>query len=196
MSDCLEALLAELRKLPGVGAKTANRLAGHLLRSGKEEAGQLARAIDAAVEALRPCSRCFDLASSDPCPLCLDAGRKDDLLCVVEDPWALRRIEATGSYRGRYHVLHGALSPIKGIGPDDLRVDALVRRVHDEAVAEVIVATSPTSDGEATASYIADRLQGDRVKVTRIAYGLPVGADLEAVDDVTIEKALKGRSVI
>lgn len=190
--SALDALIAELRRLPGVGAKSAQRYAQHIMRAPREEGLRLARAIETALDRVRPCSVCHDLADIDPCPICRDPARSAREICVVEDPWSVRRIERTGAFRGRYHVLHGALSPMRGIGPDELPIPSLLRRVASGEIVEVILATSPTADGEATASQIADALKG-RVKVTRIAYGLPVGSDLEAVDEVTIARALDGR---
>lgn len=189
----LDSLIVELRRLPGVGARSAQRLAQHLMRGTREEGLRLARAIEEALAQVRPCSLCHDLGEADPCAICSDHARAEGGLCVVEDPWALRRIEKAGTFRGRYHVLHGALNPLKGVGPDELRLPELVARVKDGAVGEVILATSPTSEGEATAALVARALGGLPVRVTRLAYGLPVGSDLEAVDEVTIGKAIEGR---
>ena len=189
----LEVLVAELKRLPGVGVKSAQRFANHLLRVPRDEGMRLSSAIRDALEKIRPCSRCHDLTDTDPCRVCSDPGRQTGVICVVEDPWSARHIEKSGAFRGTYHVLHGALAPIKGIGPSELRIESLIRRVREEETSEVILATSPTTDGEATAGYIATELADLPTQVTRIAYGLPVGSDLEAVDEVTISRALDGR---
>jgi recombination protein RecR len=175
-AKALDRLIVELRRLPGVGARSAQRLAQHVMRAPREEGLRLARAIEEALAQVRPCSLCHDLGESDPCTICSDPGRVDGTLCVVEDPWALRRIEKAAAFRGRYHVLHGALNPLKGIGPDELRVPELVARVREGTVREVILATSPTSEGEATASLVARALGALPVRVTRLAYGIPVGS--------------------
>jgi recombination protein RecR len=181
--------------LPGIGPRSAQRLAFHLLKAPPERTLALAAALTQMSERLRPCSRCFSFAEDELCPICQDTRRDSALLCVVEEPSAILPIERTHEYRGYYHVLGGALSPIDGVDPDDLRIDELVRRVHDEGVRELVVATNPTMTGEATALYLADLLRG-QVQLTRLASGLPVGADLEHADELTLGRALLGRRIL
>ncbi len=187
-----ERLAAELQKLPGIGAKSAARLAYYLLRSPKEEAEHLAQAISESREAVRRCSVCNTLTEEDPCGVCSDPQRDASLLCVVEEPGNVAAIEKTREYHGRYHVLWGALSPLKGIGPDEIDAEGLLSRITPE-VREVILATNPNVEGEATALYIARRLKTSGVKVTRIAFGLPVGGDIEYADEVTMARSLENR---
>src|SRR5450755_85708 len=187
-----ERLALELQRLPGIGAKSASRLAYHLLRSAPEEAERLSRAIAESRGAVRRCSVCNTLTESDPCSVCSDPERDASILCVVEEPGNVAAIEKTREFRGRYHVLWGALSPLKGIGPDEIDAAGLLRRVGAE-VREVILATNPNVEGEATALYIARRLKGSGVKVTRIAFGLPVGGDIEYADEVTMARSLENR---
>ena len=187
-----DRLAAELQRLPGIGAKSAARLAYYLLRSPRDEADRLARTISEAREAVRRCSICNTLTEGDPCDVCSDPERDATLLCVVEDPGNVAVIEKTREYRGRYHVLWGALSPLRGIGPAEIDADGLLRRVADP-VREVILATNPNVEGEATALYIAKRLKGSNVRVTRIAFGLPVGGDIEYADEVTMARSLENR---
>jgi recombination protein RecR len=187
-----DRLAAELQRLPGIGAKSAARLAYFLLRSPREEAERLARAIAEAREAVRRCSVCNTLTEGDPCDVCSDPERDASLLCVVEDPGNVAVIERTREYRGRYHVLWGALSPLKGIGPDEIDTAGLLRRVTGD-VREVILATNPNVEGEATALYIAKRLKATGVRISRIAFGLPVGGDIEYADEVTMARSLEGR---
>ena len=187
----ISQLIAELSKLPGIGQRTAQRLAFHILRADDEDAFGLADAIREVKEKVGLCEVCFNLAEGDRCRICEDARRDQSLICVVEEPADVIPIERTGEYRGVYHVLGGALSPIDGIDPEDLKIAELLDRVNGE-VKEVVLATNPTTTGEATALHIADAL-GDRVAVTRLASGLPVGADLEHADEVTLGKALAGR---
>jgi recombination protein RecR len=187
-----ERLAAELQKLPGIGAKSAARLAYHLLRSAPEEAERLSRAISESRGAVRRCSVCNTLTESDPCDVCSDPERDASLLCVVEEPGNVVAIEKTREFRGRYHVLWGALSPLKGIGPEEIDAEGLMRRVTPE-VREVILATNPNVEGEATALYIAKRLRASGVRVTRIAFGLPVGGDIEYADEVTMARSLENR---
>jgi recombination protein RecR len=189
----LERLIERLRKLPGVGAKSAQRLAFHLLRGDEAEARALAEAILEVREKIRLCTTCFNITDTDPCLICADAGRDRASLCVVEEPNNLATIDKTGQFRGLYHVLHGALSPLRGIGPDDLKIPALLERLRDGTVKEVILATNPNVEGEATATYLSRLLKPIGVKVTRIALGLPVGSELEYADEVTLGKALEGR---
>jgi recombination protein RecR len=184
-------LIAELSKLPGIGQRTAQRLAFHILRADDQDAFGLADAIREVKEKVGLCEVCFNLAEGDRCRICEDARRDQSLICVVEEPADVIPIERTGEYRGVYHVLGGALSPIDGIDPEDLKIAELLARVNGE-VKEVVLATNPTTTGEATALHIADELR-DRVTLTRLASGLPVGADLEHADEVTLGKALAGR---
>jgi recombination protein RecR len=187
-----DRLVAELLRLPGIGAKSAARLAYHLLRSPREEADRLSRAISDAREAVRRCSVCNTLTEDDPCDVCSDPERDGGLLCVVEDPGNVAVIEKTREYRGRYHVLWGALSPLRGIGPDEIDAAGLLQRVTPD-VREVILATNPNVEGEATALYIARKLKPTGVRVTRIAFGLPVGGDIEYADEVTMARSLENR---
>ena len=189
-------LIAELSRLPGIGQRSAQRLAFHLLRASSEEAAALAEAIQEMKRTVGLCERCFNLAVGPLCRICEDPRRDDDTLCVVEEPSDVIPMERTNEFRGRYHVLGGALSPIDGVDPEDLRLEELFRRVEGGGVREVVVATNPTTTGEATALYIADSLRerAPSAAVTRLASGLPVGADLEYADEVTLGKALRGRS--
>ncbi len=187
-----ERLAAELQRLPGIGAKSASRLAYHLLRSPLEEAQRLSQAIAQAREAVRRCTVCNTLTEEDPCDLCSDPQRDGSVICVVEEPGNVLAIEKTREYKGRYHVLWGALSPLKGIGPGEIDVAGLLRRVTPD-VGEVILATNPNVEGEATALYLARKLKESAVRVTRIAFGLPVGGDIEYADEVTMARSLENR---
>jgi len=191
-SPSVENLVAQLTRLPGVGTRTAQRLAFHLLRAPKDEALALAGAIGEVKERVRFCSECGNLTEEELCGICQDARRDRSLVCVVEQPVDLLSVERTHEYRGLYHVLGGALSPLDGVEPEHLRIDELLRRVDRNGVEEVVLATNPNMTGEATAAYLADRLRG-RVRVTRLASGLPVGGDLEYADEVTLGRALAGR---
>jgi len=194
-------LIEAFARLPGIGPKTAQRLTFYLLRAPDTEARALARALVAVRDEVVFCERCFNISDAPLCPICRDPGRDDARLCVVEEPLDVLAIERTGEFRGRYHVLHGAISPIDGIGPERLRIQELLARV-DEAQAgelpieEVIIATNPTLEGEATAMYLGERLDGHVGSVTRIARGLPVGGDLEYADDVTLIRSLQGRRAL
>jgi len=188
----LARLVAELGRLPGIGQRTAQRLAFHILRAPDEESEALATAIREVKEKVGLCERCFNLAEGPLCRICADPNREQGTICVVEEPADVIPIERTHEYRGLYHVLGGALSPIDGIDADDLKIAELVRRAGEGEVAEVVIATNPTTTGEATALHIAELLRGT-VSVTRLASGLPVGADLEHADEVTLGKALAGR---
>jgi recombination protein RecR len=188
----LARLVAELGRLPGIGQRTAQRLAFHILRAPDEEAESLALAIREVKEKVGLCERCFNLAEGPLCRICLDPNREQETICVVEEPADVIPIERTHEYRGLYHVLGGALSPIDGVDADDLKIAELVRRTEGGEVTEVVLATNPTTTGEATALHIAELLRGT-VTVTRLASGLPVGADLEHADEVTLGKALAGR---
>jgi recombination protein RecR len=192
LSPAVDNLVAQLTRLPGVGTRTAQRLAFHLLRVSKEEAAALAASIVEVKERVRFCRECGNLTEEEVCGICLDARRDHQVICVVEQPADLISVERTAEYRGLYHVLGGALSPIDGVEPSDLRIDDLLRRVDRNGVEEVVLATNPNMTGEATASYLADRLRG-KVRVTRLASGLPVGGDLEYADEVTLGRALAGR---
>ncbi len=189
-------LIAELSRLPGIGHRSAQRLAFHLLRAPTDEASALADAIREVKRSVGLCERCFNLAVGALCRICEDPRRDDEVICVVEEPSDVIPMERTNEFRGRYHVLGGALSPIDGVDPEDLRLEELFRRVAERDVREVVVATNPTTTGEATALYIADSLREKTptVTVTRLASGLPVGADLEYADEVTLGKALRGRN--
>jgi recombination protein RecR len=188
----LARLVAELSRLPGIGQRTAQRLAFHILRAPDEEAASLSLAIQEVKEKVGLCERCFNLSEGPLCRICTDSSRDQSTICVVEDPADVIPIERTHEYRGLYHVLGGALSPIDGIDAEDLKIAELMRRVDDGGVEEIVLATNPTTTGEATALHIAEQLRG-RVTVTRLASGLPVGADLEHADEVTLGKALAGR---
>jgi len=192
LSPSVENLVAQLTRLPGVGTRTAHRLAFHLLRVPKDEAAALASAIEDVKERVRFCSECGNLTEEDRCEICRDERRDRALVCVVEQPVDLVSLERTHEYRGLYHVLGGALSPIDGVEPEHLRIDELMSRVERNGIEEVVLATNPNMTGEATAAYLADRLRG-RVRVTRLASGLPVGGDLEYADEVTLGRALSGR---
>jgi recombination protein RecR len=192
LSPAVDNLVAQLTKLPGVGQRTAQRLAFHLLSRPKDEALALAGAIEDVKERVRFCSECGNLTETDLCSICADARRDHTLICVVEQPADLISLERTHEYRGLYHVLGGSLSPLDGVEPEHLRIDELFRRVARNGVQEVVLATNPNMTGEATAAFLADRLRG-QVRVTRLASGLPVGGDLEYADEVTLGRALAGR---
>ena len=194
-SPAVDNLVAQLTRLPGVGQRTAQRLAFHILRASTEEALALAESIEEVKERVRFCRECGNLTEEEVCAICQDSRRDHTLICVVEQPADLISVERTAEYRGLYHVLGGALSPIDGVEPADLRIDELLQRVERNGVEEVVLATNPNMTGEATAAYLADRLRG-RVRVTRLASGLPVGADLEYADEVTLGKALAGRRAL
>ena len=189
----VQSLVDELGRLPGIGPKSAQRIAFYLLKSAPEDAKRLARAVVEAKERVSWCRRCFNFAEGELCVYCRDDRRDSSLLCVVEEPRDIVAVERTQEYRGRYHVLLGAISPIEGIGPDQLKVKELLARLNDEGVKEVILATNPNIEGEATAMYLARLLKPLGLRVTRIASGLPVGGDLEYADEVTLGRALEGR---
>jgi recombination protein RecR len=192
-AEPMARLIEELKKLPGVGTKSAQRLAFHILRSPEQDAELLSDAIREVKARLRLCSVCNNITDVDVCTYCSNPTRNQRLICVVEEPTNIASVEKTRNYNGVYHVLHGALSPIHGVGPDQLRIGNLMRRVEDGAADEVILATNPTVEGEATATYLAKMLRSSRVKVTRIATGVPVGSDIEYADEVTMQKAMEGR---
>ena len=192
LSPAVENLVTQLTKLPGIGRRTAQRLAFHLLSARPEDALELARSIEDVKARVRFCRECGNLTEEELCAVCVDTRRDRTVICVVEQPVDVISLERTGEYRGLYHVLGGALSPLDGVEPSDLRLDELFGRVERDGVTEVVLATNPTMTGEATAAYIADRLRG-KVQVTRLASGLPVGGDLEYADEVTLGRALAGR---
>lgn len=190
----LNRLIEELKKIPSIGAKTAQRIAFYLLGLPQEDTDRLANAIKDAKQKLFYCSQCNSLTHVDPCIYCTDSHRENDTLCVIEEPFNIASIEKTGIFKGRYHVLLGALSPLKGIGPDELKTDMLISRIRDGQFKEVIIATNPTVEGEATAFYLAKVLKEFGLKLTRLAMGLPVGSDIDFADQVTIKKSLEGRT--
>lgn len=193
VADPIARLVKELAKLPGIGEKTAQRLAFHILEAGPAYAGELAAAVTGVVRDVRLCSGCQTLTDQDPCPICRDAERDASLVCVVETVPDLLAVERTHEFRGRYHVLHGALSPLDGVGPGDLKIRELLLRLEREPAAEVVVATNPDVEGEATALYLVKLLKPLGIKVTRIAQGVPMGGNLEYADQVTLARALAGR---
>jgi len=195
-AEPMARLITELKKLPGVGSKSAQRLAFHILRSDGDDAENLAGAIRELKEKLRLCSVCCNITDVDPCVYCSSTTRNQRLVCVVEEPTNIAAVEKSKSYNGVYHVLHGTLSPIQGIGPEHLRIKGLTHRVETNAVDEVIIATNPTVEGEATAHYLSHLLKRDGLKITRIATGIPAGSDIEYADEVTLGKALEGRREI
>jgi len=192
----VQVLIDELGRLPGVGPKSAQRIAFHLLKLSKDDAGRLATAITDAKERVSFCQRCFNVTEGSECGICSDLRRDTTILCVVEEPRDVVAVEKTSEFRGRYHVLQGAINPLEGIGPDQLRVRELLLRLEPEAVVEVILCTNPNIEGEATAMYLARLLKPLGVKTTRIASGLPVGGDLEYADELTLGRALEGRRVL
>jgi len=186
-------LIDELKKLPGIGSKSAQRMAFHILRSSDEDAEGMAMAIRDLKASLRLCSVCNNITDLDPCVYCSSATRNQRLICVVEEPTNIASIEKTRHYNGAYHVLHGSISPIHGVGPEQLRISNLLKRLEDGNVDEVILATNPTVEGEATATYLTAQLRRTGVKVTRIATGIPAGSDIEYADEITMLKAMEGR---
>lgn len=195
MSDPIRRLVQHLARLPGVGEKTATRLAFHMVRAPKQQTRDLAQALLELADKIRLCSVCANVTESDPCAICSDARREDDVLCVVATPADLVAIDRGGSFRGKYHVLHGLLSPLEGIGPEDLRIAELMRRLS-APVREVILATAASVEGEATAMYLARLVKPLGITVSRIATGLPVGGELEYSDQATIARALAGRAIL
>jgi recombination protein RecR len=190
----VERLVEAFARLPGIGTKTASRLTYFLLRVSEDESKELAEALLKMRAETRFCSICFNITVDDPCPICQDERRERKLMCVVEEPLDVVAIERTQQFNGRYHVLHGAISPVEGIGPEDLRIDELIKRIDSDAVQELIVATNPTMEGEATAMYLKRQLTGRSVILTRLARGLPSGGDLEYADTTTLSQAFQGRS--
>lgn len=189
----LAKLINELSKLPGIGTKSAQRLAFHILSLDDREAEQLADAITTAKREMKYCSVCGNLTDEDPCAICSDSSRRDDVICVVESPRDVMAMERIKEFNGLYHVLHGVISPMEGIGPEDINLKSLVQRLQQGDVKELIIATNPNIEGEATAMYIARLIKPAGIKVTRIAHGIPVGGDLEYADEVTLLKSLEGR---
>lgn len=189
----VQQLIDAFARLPGIGPKSASRLTFYLLRAANDQALELAEALQDLKERTRFCSICFNITENDPCLICADETRDDGLLCVVEEPLDVVAVERSRAFNGRYHVLHGAISPVEGIGPEDLKVEELLQRVQKSAFSEIILATNPTLEGESTALYLQRRLAGTGVKLTRLARGLPVGGDLEYTDEITLGRALEGR---
>jgi recombination protein RecR len=192
LTPAVDRLVAELARLPGIGPRSAQRLAFHLMKAPPERGLALAEAIAEVKERLRPCARCFSFAEEELCPICADPRRDPALICVVEEPSAILPIERTQEFRGRYHVLGGALSPIDGVDPEDLRIGELEARVEADDVRELVIATNPTMAGEATALYLADLMRG-RTRVTRLASGIPMGSDIEHSDELTLSRSLLNR---
>jgi len=192
-AEPLARLINEFKRLPGIGQKSAQRLAFHVLRANREDAEHLAQSILDVKDKLGLCAVCNNISDSELCPFCRDEARDPKVVCVVEEPHSILGIETTRQFSGRYHVLHGALSPLRGIGPEGLRIKSLVERIGKGEIQEAIIATNPTVEGEATAVYLARLLKPLGVKVTRIGMGIPVGSDLEFADEVTISKAMEGR---
>jgi len=192
-AEPMARLIEELKKLPGIGSKTAQRLAFHILRSSDDDAEALAAAVHDVKASLRLCSICNNITDIDPCVYCSSATRNQRLVCVVEEPTNIAAIERTKHFNGVYHVLHGSISPLNGVGPEQLRIAGLKRRVENGEIDEVILATNPTVEGEATATYLSGQLRRAGVKVTRIAMGIPVGSDIEYADEITMLKSIEGR---
>ena len=192
-SPSIEKLIEAFEKLPSIGNKTAARLAFYILNSSKEETDEFISAIVSAKENLKYCSICYNISDTDPCPICANAGRDKSIICVVEDVKDIVAMERTHEFKGVYHVLHGSISPMNGVGPDDIKIKELLARLMDGQVKEIILATNPRVEGEATAMYISKLVKPLGIKATRIAHGIPVGGDLEYTDEVTLTKALEGR---
>jgi len=192
-AEPMSRLINELKKLPGIGSKTAQRLAFHILRSSDEDAEALSMAVRDVKASLRLCSLCNNITDVDPCMYCSSPTRNQRLICVVEEPTNIAAVEKTKHFNGVYHVLHGSISPLHGIGPEQLRISNLLKRIESDQVDEVILATNPTIEGEATATYLSGQLRRHGLKVTRIAMGIPVGSDIEYTDEVTMLKAMEGR---
>jgi recombination protein RecR len=192
-AEPMTRLIDELKKLPGIGSKSAQRLAFHILRSSDDDAEALAAAVRDVKASLRLCSICNNITDIDPCVYCASATRNQRQVCVIEEPTNIAAVEKTKHFNGVYHVLHGSISPLHGVGPEQLRISNLLRRVENDQVDEVIIATNPTVEGEATATYLSQQLKRPGVKITRIAMGIPVGSDIEYADEITMLKAMEGR---
>lgn len=192
-AEPLARLIREFKRLPGIGQKSAQRIAFHVLRAPREDAEQLARAVLDVKDKLGLCKVCNNISDSELCPFCSDPNRDQSVICVIEEPHNIAPFESTGQFSGLYHVLHGAISPLKGIGPEQLRIKNLIERLHSGEVRELILATNPTVEGEATAAYLSKLIKPLGLKVTRIAMGIPVGSDLEFADEVTLTKSLENR---
>jgi recombination protein RecR len=193
LPEPLDRLIDQLQRLPGIGRKGAQRLAFHILKNPRDDADRLCAAVRDVKELVTYCSICSNITDVDPCPICTDEGRDHGIICVVEEPQNVMAIEKSGDYKGVYHVLMGALSPLQGVGPDDLRIQPLLARVNQGGVGEIILATNPNVEGEATAIYLAKLLKPLGVRVTRIGVGVPVGSDLEYADEMTVHRAMEGR---
>ena len=193
VAEPINQLIKKLAKLPGVGGKTASRLALYILRSSKEEAYDLARSIVNVKERITFCSVCYNLTDENPCKICKDEKRDKEIICVVEEPGDLMALESSGEFKGKYHVLFGVISPLDGVTPDDIKIQELLERLNNGQVKEVIVATNPTTNGNATALYLSNLIKPLGIKVTRIAQGIPIGGDIEYTDEVTLRKAMEGR---
>ena len=192
-AEPLARLIQEFKRLPGIGQKSAQRIAFHVLRAGRDDAERLAQAILDLKDRLGLCAVCNNISDGEKCPFCLDTRRDESVICVVEEPHSIVPIETTRQFEGLYHVLHGSISPLRGIGPDQLRIKSLLERLESGAVKEIILATNPTVEGEATAAYLARLLKPLGLKVTRIAMGIPVGSELDFADEVTMSKSLENR---
>ena len=195
-SPSIEILIESFEKLPSIGHKTAIRLAFHMLDMSKEETEEFISSIKEAKQKLKYCSTCFNIADTDPCPICSNPKRDQSTICVVEDVRDIMAMERTHEYKGVYHVLHGTISPMNGIGPDEIKIKELLDRIKDNDIKEVIIATNPRVEGEATSIYISKLIKAFNIKVTRIAHGIPVGGDLEYTDEITLMKAMEGRREI
>ena len=196
LAEPLARLIDELKHLPGIGAKSAQRIAFHILRGSRDDAARLSQALLDAKDRIGLCVVCNNISDGELCPICRDTRRDQKIVCVVEEPHNIIVIEKTGQFQGLYHVLHGSLSPLRGIGPDQLRLKSLLERLHKGGIEEIIAATNPTAEGEATAVYLSRLLKPLGVRVTRIAMGIPVGSDLDYVDEVTMLKSMEGRKEI
>ncbi len=196
MIEPMARLIEELKRLPGIGSKSAQRIAFYLLRASREDAERLARAVADVKERVRLCAACNNISDAELCSICSDSGRDQKLLCVVEEPHNIMVIEKTRQFQGLYHVLHGSLSPLRGVGPEQLKLGNLLERLQSGTISEIIVATNPTAEGEATAMYLSRLLKPLGLRVTRIGMGIPVGSDLEYVDEVTMQKSMEGRREI
>lgn len=193
LPNSVERLINEFARLPGIGPKTASRLTFFLLRAGDEQSLTLASALAELKSQTQLCSSCWNITENDPCPICSSPGRDQAILCVVEEPLDVVAIERSRAFSGRYHVLHGVISPVEGIGPDDIRIEELINRIEGDSLEEIIIATNATLEGDSTALYLQRRLDQYDVRLTRLARGLPVGGDLEYTDEITLGRALEGR---